>query len=68
MQDARDDLLRAIRHGVRLRKVDSAVEQRRTRQHSSHDVASILARRVVIEVESDSDCMSGSEWDDEARV
>ena len=65
--DARSDLLKAIRDGIKLRKVEDVEEQRRAQAQPLHDVASILARRVAIEVDSDSDSESesNSDWDDE---
>ena len=65
--DARCDLLKAIRDGIKLRKVEDAEEQRRAQAQPLHDVASILARRVAIEVDSDSDSEPefDPDWDEE---
>eukprot|EP00800_Vazella_pourtalesii_P000163 TRINITY_DN1015_c0_g1_i4.p1 TRINITY_DN1015_c0_g1~~TRINITY_DN1015_c0_g1_i4.p1 ORF type:complete len:321 (+),score=97.80 TRINITY_DN1015_c0_g1_i4:139-1101(+) len=58
--DARDGLLSAIKMGTTLRKVERREEPPQTQSHGGNDVASILARRIAIEV-SDSD----SEYDDD---
>ncbi|CAG9812666.1 unnamed protein product [Phaedon cochleariae] len=60
--DPRNDLLKAIRDGIKLRKVEK-IEQKEVERGGNglHDVASILARRVAVEF-SDSD--SGSESED----
>ena len=64
--DARSDLLKAIRNGVSLRKVDlvQVTDSRFPKAKAAHAVASILARRVAIEVsDSDSDADSDdTEW------
>ncbi|XP_037082176.1 wiskott-Aldrich syndrome protein family member 3-like [Pollicipes pollicipes] len=68
--DARSDLLKAIRDGIKLRKVEVVEEKRREEAKPLHDVASILARRVAIEV-SDSNSGSDSDseaWDDETSA
>ena len=53
--------------GIKLRKVE-VEEKRREETRPLHDVASILARRVAIEV-SDSNSGSDSEgWDDETSA
>ncbi|CRK94174.1 CLUMA_CG007690, isoform A [Clunio marinus] len=59
------DLMREIREGIKLRKVEQLRDDiRHQKQSNLHDVASILARRVAIELtdsESDSD-ESDEEW------
>lgn len=60
--DARSDLLAAIREGIKLRRVEDLKQKQVEKAAQPHDVASILARRVAIEV-SDSDSGSGSEYD-----
>ncbi|KAK2716107.1 actin-binding protein WASF3-like [Artemia franciscana] len=72
IDDARSGLLRAIREGISLRKVEEQKIKSRESEPSTnglHDVASILARRVAIEfsdTESDSD--SSGEWGDETEA
>ncbi|XP_037079333.1 wiskott-Aldrich syndrome protein family member 3-like [Pollicipes pollicipes] len=71
LYDARSDLLKAIRDGITLRKVEVVEEQRREQAQPLHDVASILARRVAIEVSSDTESDSDSDsecWDDETSA
>ncbi|KAG5675140.1 hypothetical protein PVAND_005068 [Polypedilum vanderplanki] len=59
------DLMKEIREGIKLRKVEQMRDDiRQQKQSNLHDVASILARRVAIELsdsESDSDD-SDEEW------
>lgn len=62
--DPRSDLLKAIRDGIKLRKVEKIEQKEGERQNAFHDVASILARRVAVEF-SDSDSASESEYDSE---
>ncbi|XP_042869893.1 wiskott-Aldrich syndrome protein family member 2-like isoform X3 [Penaeus japonicus] len=65
--DGRSDLLKAIREGIKLRKVDD-VKTKPKEDPDSVDVASILQRRFAFEVsdsESSSDSESDSdEWDE----
>ncbi|KAK7027293.1 Wiskott-Aldrich syndrome protein member 1 [Halocaridina rubra] len=65
--DGRSDLLKAIREGIKLRKVDD-VKTRPKEDPDFVDVASILQRRFAFEVsdsESSSDTESDSdEWDE----
>lgn len=67
MTDARSNLLDAIRHGTKLRKVEE-VENGKQESAPMHDVASILARRCAMQYSSsehDSDSeSSGSDWDE----
>lgn len=58
--------------GISLRKVEKGQQQQgeKGRMDGLHDVASILARRVAMEIsdsESGSESGSGSDWDDETR-
>lgn len=62
--DPRSDLLKAIRDGIKLRKVEKHEQKEVERVNALHDVASILARRVAVEF-SDSDSASESEYDSE---
>ncbi|KAL7304107.1 wiskott-Aldrich syndrome protein family member 3 isoform X3 [Trichogramma pretiosum] len=62
--DPRNDLLKAIRDGIKLRKVERNEHREVERGNPLNDVASILARRVAVEV-SDSDSASESECDSE---
>ncbi|XP_072155631.1 uncharacterized protein SCAR [Bemisia tabaci] len=66
--DPRSDLLKAIRDGIKLRKVEK-IEQKEGERVNAHDVASILARRVAVEVsDSDSASASESEYDSDGWV
>lgn len=63
--DPRSDLMKAIRDGIKLRKVEKQNHEAKEndRNKGLHDVASILARRVAIELsESES-----SESDDDSE-
>ena len=62
--DPRNDLLKAIRDGIKLRKVEKIEQKKVNRLNALNDVASILARRVAVEF-SDSDSASESECDSE---
>ncbi|XP_045522355.1 wiskott-Aldrich syndrome protein family member 3 [Pieris brassicae] len=68
--DPRSDLLKAIREGIKLRKVDKRCEENVGKYDTLrgapalHDVASILARRVAVE-QSDSDEEDDSDLDDD---
>ncbi|RWS23167.1 Wiskott-Aldrich syndrome protein family member 1-like protein [Leptotrombidium deliense] len=70
--DARSDLLAAIREGIKLRRVQDSKQKEVEKAAPLHDVASILARRVAMEI---SDSESGGEsdgsesdgWDDESE-
>ncbi|KAH8328706.1 hypothetical protein KR067_013718 [Drosophila pandora] len=57
--DPRNDLMKAIRDGITLRKVEKSEQKEFERNTAPLDVASILARRVAIELseseDSDSD-------------
>ncbi|XP_028161443.1 wiskott-Aldrich syndrome protein family member 2 [Ostrinia furnacalis] len=64
--DPRSDLLKAIRDGIKLRKVEKRCDENTGRYDTLrgapafHDVASILARRVAVEL---SDTSSGADSD-----
>jgi WAS family protein len=69
--DARSDLLAAIREGIKLKRVEDCKQREVEKSTPLHDVASILARRVAIEL---SDSEGGAEddddsdaWDDESE-
>ncbi|CAK1555906.1 unnamed protein product [Leptosia nina] len=68
--DPRSDLLKAIREGIKLRKVEKRCEDNVGKYDTLrgapalHDVASILARRVAVE-QSDSDEEDDSDLDDD---
>lgn len=62
ISDARSDLLAAIREGIKLRRVEDSKQKEVEKCTPLHDVASILARRVAMEL-SDSD--EGGEGDEE---
>ncbi|CAG9856567.1 unnamed protein product [Phyllotreta striolata] len=64
MVDPRNDLLKAIRDGIKLRKVEKIEQKEVERGNGLHDVASILARRVAVEF-SESESGSDSECDSE---
>ncbi|NXU20305.1 WASF3 protein, partial [Pardalotus punctatus] len=61
MNDARSDLLAAIRMGIQLKKVQEQREQEAKREPVGNDVATILSRRIAVEY-SDSD--DDSEFDE----
>jgi WAS family protein 3 len=66
------DPLRLVHTGISLRKVEKGQQREVEKSRSDlHDVASILARRVAMEIsdsESGSDSGSGSDWDDETSA
>ncbi|ENN71312.1 wiskott-Aldrich syndrome protein family member 3 [Dendroctonus ponderosae] len=66
LADPRNDLLKAIRDGIKLRKVEKSEQRQEVDRgvNGLHDVASILARRVAVEF-SDSESGSDSECDSE---
>ncbi|XP_055386479.1 actin-binding protein WASF2 isoform X2 [Condylostylus longicornis] len=64
--DTRTDLMKAIRDGITLRKVERTEQKEIERSTGLHDVASILARRVAIELSESED--SESEDDSEGWV
>lgn len=62
VDNVRSDLLKAIRDGISLKKVEQKEAQDKSGQGLS-DVASILARRVAVEFSDSDDCPSDSEYD-----
>lgn len=72
--DIRSNLLAAIRHGIKLKRVAEEKKREVEQNGPLHDVASILARRVALEL-SDSDGVDGGDddenesdpWDDESE-
>lgn len=67
--DPRNDLLAAIREGIKLRRVEDS-KQKEVEKSDLVDVASILARRVAMQLsESESDDASESSdcWEDDAE-
>ncbi|XP_071505618.1 uncharacterized protein [Diadema antillarum] len=70
VQDTRDDILSAIRQGMKLRKVDVNVEKQRAAEPEANSVEAILRRRIAMEVSSDEETSStfssdDSAWEDE---
>ncbi|XP_077447267.1 actin-binding protein WASF2 [Stigmatopora argus] len=61
-EDARSDLLQAIRQGFNLRKVEAQREQEK-QNHFGNDVAAILSRRIAVECSDSED--DSSEFDDD---
>ncbi|XP_060919377.1 actin-binding protein WASF3-like isoform X1 [Labrus mixtus] len=68
VNDARSDLLAAIRRGIQLRKVQEQREQEeaKKREPTGNDVATILSRRIAVEYsESEEDSEpEDQEWSD----
>ncbi|XP_054165936.1 actin-binding protein WASF3-like [Oppia nitens] len=70
--DPRSDLLAAIREGIQLKRVQDVQRREVERATPLHDVASILARRVAIELsDSEAEAEEADEeddaWDDESE-
>ena len=63
--DQRSDLLQAIIKGKQLRKVEKTEESRKTQQFVGTDVASILARRIAVEMSDSESESTDGEWDDD---
>ncbi|KAJ0174780.1 hypothetical protein K1T71_009888 [Dendrolimus kikuchii] len=69
--DPRSDLLKAIRDGIKLRKVEKRCDENTGRYDTLrgvpalHDVASILARRVAVELSDSSSAESDSDDSDQ---
>ncbi|KAG5268765.1 hypothetical protein AALO_G00216210 [Alosa alosa] len=64
--DARSDLLAAIRMGIQLKKVQEQQEQQAKREPVGNDVATILSRRIAVEYsdsEDDSE-LEDNDWSD----
>ena len=68
VDDSRNDLLNAIRHGMNLRKTQQITKEDR-KEHIGNDVASILARRIAVEYsdseDDDSDFTDDGDWSDD---
>lgn len=63
-EDVRSDLLKAIRDGIALKKVEAKEAQEQGSEgQAPADVATILARRVAVEFSDSDDCPSDSEYD-----
>ena len=70
--DARSNLLAAIRHGIKLKRVEESRAREVEKSVPLHDVASILARRVAMELsdsegEAEEDEADSDGWDDESE-
>ncbi|TSK98441.1 Wiskott-Aldrich syndrome protein family member 3 [Bagarius yarrelli] len=65
MNDARSDLLAAIRMGIQLKKVQEQQEQQAKREPVGNDVATILSRRIAVEY---SDSEDDSDKQDQAKM
>uniref|UniRef100_A0A8D0A1D5 Wiskott-Aldrich syndrome protein family member n=1 Tax=Sander lucioperca TaxID=283035 RepID=A0A8D0A1D5_SANLU len=66
VNDARSDLLAAIRMGIQLKKVQEQQEQQAKREPVGNDVATILSRRIAVEYsdsEDDSE-LEENDWSD----
>lgn len=66
INDARSDLLAAIRMGIQLKKVQEQQEQQAKREPVGNDVATILSRRIAVEYsdsEDDSE-LEENDWSD----
>ncbi|XP_069747588.1 wiskott-Aldrich syndrome protein family member 3b isoform X2 [Narcine bancroftii] len=65
LNDARSDLLAAIRVGIQLKKVQEQREQAAKREPVGNDVATILSRRIAVEYsDSDDDSEFENNWSD----
>ncbi|XP_043547926.1 wiskott-Aldrich syndrome protein family member 3b isoform X1 [Chiloscyllium plagiosum] len=66
LNDARSDLLAAIRMGIQLKKVQEQREQEAKREPVGNDVATILSRRIAVEYsDSDDDSeLDENDWSD----
>lgn len=62
--DPRNDLLASIREGIKLRSVQSNKEKQVEKENPLHDVASILARRVAMQLSDSDSNHSENETDD----
>ncbi|KAI2809502.1 Wiskott-Aldrich syndrome protein member 1, partial [Blomia tropicalis] len=70
--DARTNLLAAIRHGIKLKRVEESGARETEKTAPLHDVASILARRVALQMsdsegEASDDGDESDAWDDESE-
>lgn len=64
MNDARSDLLAAIRRGIRLRQVQEQREQEEKREPTGNDVATILSRRIAVEYSESESETEDQDWSD----
>lgn len=64
--DARSELLKAIREGKQLRRVEGIKQQEVERATACNDVAAILSRRAQLMELSDSDSAGGGDSDSES--
>lgn len=64
MNDARSDLLAAIRRGIRLRQVQEQREQEEKREPTGNDVATILSRRIAVEYSESESEPEDQDWSD----
>jgi WAS family protein len=62
-EEVRSDLLKAIRDGIALKKVEAKNAIEDGKGQGMSDVATILARRVAVEFSDSDDCASESEYD-----
>jgi len=62
-EEVRSDLLKAIRDGIALKKVEQKAAIENSKGQGMSDVATILARRVAVEFSDSDDCASESEYD-----
>ncbi|ROK23346.1 Wiskott-Aldrich syndrome protein family member 3 [Anabarilius grahami] len=64
--DARSDLLAAIRMGIQLKKVQEQQEQQAKREPVGNDVATILSRRIAVEYSDSEDEseLEDNDWSD----
>ncbi|XP_059380662.1 wiskott-Aldrich syndrome protein family member 3b [Carassius carassius] len=66
MNDARSDLLAAIRMGIQLKKVQEQQEQQAKHEPVGNDVATILSRRIAVEYSDSEDEseLEDNDWSD----
>ncbi|XP_051543353.1 wiskott-Aldrich syndrome protein family member 3b [Myxocyprinus asiaticus] len=66
INDARSDLLAAIRMGIQLKKVQEQQEQQAKREPVGNDVATILSRRIAVEYSDSEDEseLEDNDWSD----
>ncbi|XP_057178343.1 wiskott-Aldrich syndrome protein family member 3b [Triplophysa rosa] len=66
LNDARSDLLAAIRMGIQLKKVQEQQEQQAKREPVGNDVATILSRRIAVEYSDSEDEseLEDNDWSD----
>lgn len=64
VNEARSDLLAAIRRGIRLRQVQEQREQEEKREPTGNDVATILSRRIAVEYSESESETEDQDWSD----